>query len=70
MDHQRLEQIGEKLRSLGHERRETVEGILTETRQGDAADARSLYQRLDRISEECISLMEQQRQMIAGQLQG
>lgn len=68
MDHQRLEEIGEKLRSLGHDRREVVHEILADTQQGAEADARRLYQELDRISEECISLMERQRDLIAEEL--
>lgn len=68
MDHHKLEAIGEKLRSLGHDRREVVHEILADARQGEADDARRLYQQLDRISEECIALMEQQRAVIAQQL--
>lgn len=70
MDHQRLEEIGEKLRSLGHERREVVEEIISDASQGAGPDARRLYRDLDRISEECISLMQKQRDMIAGEIQG
>jgi hypothetical protein len=68
MDHQKLEEIGEKLRSLGHDRREVVHEIMAEDRKGEAADARRLYQELDRISSACISLMQQQRNLIAGEL--
>jgi hypothetical protein len=65
MDHQKLEEIGEKLRSLGHDRREVVHEIMAGDRKGDA---RRLYQELDRISSACISLMQQQRNLIAGEL--
>ena len=68
MDHHKLEEIGEKLRSLGHDRREVVHEIMADARQGQAEDGRRLYQQLDRISEECISLMERQRALIAQQL--
>lgn len=68
MDHQKLQEIGEKLRSLGHDRREVVHEIMSDTAHGAAADARRLYQELDQISEECISLMQQQRELIADQL--
>lgn len=68
MDHQRLEQIGEKLRSLGHDRREVVEAIVATAHQGAEGESNRLYRRLDQISAECISLMEDQRQLIATQL--
>lgn len=69
MDRQKLIQIGEQLRSLGHDRREVVHEILDETAQGDVPDARRLYQELDRISESCIALMAEQRALIADDLQ-
>lgn len=68
MDHHKLGEIGEKLRSLGQDWREVVHEIMADARQGEADDARRLYQQLDRISEECISLMERQRELIAEQL--
>lgn len=68
MDHDKLEAIGEQLRSLGHDRREVVHEIMADTRQGEAGDARRLYRQLDRISEECIALMERQRALINDQL--
>lgn len=70
MDHTRFEQIGEQLRSLGHERREVVEQILRETDQHDQAGARDLYQRLDQVSEQCITLMQAQRDLIRSELDG
>lgn len=68
MDHRKFEEIGEKLRSLGHDRREVVHEILSDANQGAADGARHLYQELDRISGACISLMTQQRDLIAHQL--
>ncbi|MFZ5816966.1 MAG: hypothetical protein ACOY93_17010 [Bacillota bacterium] len=68
MEYRTLEQIGEKLRSLGHERREVVHEIVADARQGDATEARYLYRKLDRISEECIALMQRQRELIAHEL--
>lgn len=69
MEHHKLEEIGERLRSLGHNRREVVHEIMADAQQGETEDARQLYQQLDSISEECISLMERQRELIAEQLQ-
>jgi hypothetical protein len=66
MDHQKLEEIGEMLRSLGHERREAVEAIVA---AGPAvAGADDLYRALDRISEQAIGLMEVQREMIRAEI--
>ncbi len=68
MDQRKLEQIGERLRSLGHERREVVEEILSDASQGSPDEARRRYAELDRVSQECIELMQEQRALVASQL--
>lgn len=68
MEHENLERIGEQLRHLGHERREVVERIVSEVKEGDDPEARALYQRLDQISEQCMHLLTEQRTLIQGQL--
>lgn len=69
VNYRQLEQIGETLRSLGHERREVVEQIVS-TAQNGSHEAGKLYRDLDRISERCIDLMEQQRSLVEQELRG
>ncbi|RXT01930.1 hypothetical protein [Ammoniphilus sp. CFH 90114] len=59
-----LENIGEELRSLGHDRRELVEKILSEVDQGDRSTSLELYQQLSRVSEQAMSLMQKQKEII------
>jgi Na+/phosphate symporter len=68
VDHKQLEQIGDELRRLGHERRETVERIATMAETG-SSQAQKLYGDLDEISRRAIGLMEHQRAMIREELQ-
>lgn len=68
MDIQHLEELGEHLRSLGHRRRELVEKILSEVDEGDRSTSKNLYQELSLISEEAISLMQKQKNMIDGEI--
>ncbi|MGE5673410.1 MAG: hypothetical protein ACM3XM_05935 [Mycobacterium leprae] len=67
MDTQQLEEIGEHLRSLGHERREAVERIVADTSTGNDRVVQH-FKDLDRISEQAINLMEKQRSMIREEL--
>lgn len=69
MDHRHLEEIGENLRRLGHDRREVVQRIVASA-EGGASKAGSLYQELDQISEQAIGLMERQRKLIREELTG
>jgi hypothetical protein len=70
MDRWDLERIGDRLRHLGHERREAVEQISREIRQGDEPGAKELYQQLDQISEQCMHLLQEQRDLISAELGG
>lgn len=69
MEHRQLEELGENLRRLGHQRRETVERIVAAAEAGPG-DTGALYRELDQISERAIGLMEQQREMIREELEG
>ena len=67
MDHRELEEIGENLRSLGHERREVVQQIMSSV-DGGSPEVGKLYRELDEISERAIGLMERQRNVIRQEL--
>lgn len=67
MKREQLEELGESLRRLGHERREVVEKIIAQTENGRDGVG-PLYRELDQISERAIGLMEKQRDMIRDQL--
>lgn len=69
MDHKQLEQIGDELRRLGHERREVVEQIASMAETSSPEAGRKLYGDLDEISERAISLMERQRSLLREELQ-
>lgn len=64
-----LEEIGESLRSLGHHRRELVEKILSEVDQGDRSTSLALYQELSHVSDEAITLMKKQKDIIDAEIQ-
>lgn len=69
MDRRQPEEMGESLRTLGHERREVVEQITADIERG-VTEATRLYGDLDRISERCMDLLQRQRDLIADQLKG
>lgn len=68
MDLQQLEQMGEHLRSLGHRRRELVERIVSEVDEGDRSSSKALFQELSEISEEAISVLQQQKEVIDNEI--
>ena len=63
MDRNQLEQLGEKLREIGHKRRQLAEKILQEVEDGDNPASKSLYQELSSISDQAIEVMLQQKAM-------
>lgn len=63
MNHQQLEQLGDKLRGIGHRRRELVEQIFQEVKEGDQETSKELYEELSNISDKAIEIMEKQKQM-------
>jgi hypothetical protein len=63
MDVKELGELGEQLRRLGHDRRQTVAEIVKNAEK-DAGQAKVFYRDLDRISDQAISLMQRQKSMI------
>jgi len=63
----KLEEIGEELRQLSHERREVVQQIMSAA-DADSPEARRLYEDLDAVSGEAIALLQQQQALIRDQL--
>ncbi|OIJ08854.1 hypothetical protein BKP35_17360 [Anaerobacillus arseniciselenatis] len=63
MDHKQLEQLGNELRGVGHKRRELVEQIYQEVKEGDGKSSKELYEELSTISDQAIAIMERQKQM-------
>lgn len=68
MDRNKIEQLGNQLRDLGHRRRELAERIFNEVQEGDNQTSKQLYQQLSGISERSISLMQQQKDMFDHEL--
>jgi hypothetical protein len=64
-----LTELGEELRSLGHRRRELVDQIVSEIKDKDPASSKDLYQELSDISEQAISLMQQQKEIVDQEIQ-
>jgi flagellar biosynthesis chaperone FliJ len=69
MEMRELEQLGEQLRQLGHNRRETVEKIISQVEEGDRTSSVHFYQELSEISSRAISLMQRQKDMIDEEIQ-
>ncbi|WP_240689342.1 hypothetical protein [Ammoniphilus sp. YIM 78166] len=63
-----LEDIGEALRGLGHHRRELVEKILSEVDQGDRSTSLALYKELSHVSDQAITLMKKQKDIIDAEI--
>lgn len=69
MDLNQLEQIGEELRSVGHQRRQIVEQIVQEVNEGDFQSSKDLYGQLRNVSNQAIQIMDRQKQMIDEEVQ-
>jgi len=63
MDFQQLEQLGEELRGMGHKRRQLVEQIYNEVKEGDQHTSQELYEELSAVSEKTIGIIQQQKQL-------
>lgn len=63
MNYNQLEQLGEELRGIGHQRRKLVEQIYQEVQEGDTQSSKNLYQELSSISDQAIHIIEQQKQL-------
>jgi hypothetical protein len=64
MDKQELINLGEQLRGIGHRRRELAERVFAETADGDARDSKQLYQELASVTDQAISLMRRQKEIL------
>lgn len=69
MDQKILEQLGDELREIGHQRRELAEQILHEVQEGDNQLSKDLYQQLSNISDKAIEIMTRQKQMFDEEVQ-
>ncbi len=63
MDYNQLEQLGDELRGIGHRRRELVERIYQEVKEGDTHSSKNLYQELSQISDQAIDIITHQKQL-------
>jgi DUF1365 family protein len=63
MDIDQLEQLGDQLRGIGHKRRQLVEKIYQEVKDGDGQSSRELYQELSSISDQAIGIIQHQKQI-------
>ncbi|KUO75294.1 MAG: hypothetical protein APF81_17560 [Desulfosporosinus sp. BRH_c37] len=64
MDHDQFEQLGDKLREIGHQRRELAEQVFTQAHHGDDMKAKDLYEQLSRVSDQAINIISQQKEML------
>lgn len=64
MNHEQFEQLGDKLREIGHQRRELAEQVLTQVHQSDNRAAKDLYEKLSRVSDQAITIISQQKEML------
>lgn len=63
VDHSQLEQLGDELRNIGHQRRVLVEQILQEVSEGDQDTSKELYEELSSISEQAIDIITRQKEL-------
>jgi hypothetical protein len=69
LDLNQLEQLGEELRSVGHQRRRLVEQIVREVKEGDFQSSKDLYMKLSSISDQAIDIIDRQKKMIDNEVQ-
>lgn len=69
MNVSKLESLGEKLRSVGHQRRRIVEQIVQEVNEGDFQSSKDLYMELINISDQAIEIIDHQKGMIEEEVQ-
>jgi len=63
MDLDRLEQLGDELRGVGHRRRQLVEQVYQEIREGDRDSSKELFEELSKVSDKAIGIIEEQKQI-------
>jgi len=64
MDHNQFEQLGDRLREVGHQRRELAEKVYAEVRDGEDQTSKDLYGKLSSVSDLAINIISQQKQML------
>ena len=69
MDLNQLENLGEELRSVGHQRRQLVEQIVEEVNERDVEASKDLYSKLINISDQAIEIIDRQKQLIDDEVQ-
>lgn len=70
MDIEKLEQLGDELRGVGHRRRKLVEQVYQEIKEGDLETSKELYEELSRVSDKAIGIIEQQKQLFDEEVRG
>jgi hypothetical protein len=63
LDLEKLEQLGDELRGVGHRRRKLVEQVYQEIKEGDQDTSKELYQELSEVSDKAIGIIEEQKQI-------
>jgi gas vesicle protein len=69
MDFNKLEKLGDELREAGHKRRQLVEQIYDEVKQGDPQASQELYQELKDVSDQAINIIERQKEIVDNELE-
>lgn len=69
MDRNQLERLGDKLRGIGHKRRQLAEQIFQEVKEGDSDSSKALYKELSHISDQAIEIIMQQKELFDQELQ-
>ena len=64
MDHDQFEQLGDKLREIGHQRRELAEQVFAQVNHGDDRAAKDLYEKLSTVSDQAITIIAQQKEIL------
>lgn len=70
MDLEKLEQLGDELRGVGHRRRKLVEQVYQEMQEGDRQTSKELYEELSKVSDKAIGIIEEQKQIFDEELRG
>ena len=63
MNLEKLEQLGDELRGIGHRRRELVEQVFQEIQEGEPHTSKELYQQLSTVSDKAIEIIQEQKQI-------
>lgn len=64
MDYNQFEELGDKLREIGHQRRELAEKVFSEVRTGEKNASKDLLDQLSKVSDEAINIISQQKQIL------